>query len=538
MQALALLNCLKLKNTVLGIAKDPRKGLGLLLSLAFLLFAVSNNPFARTLPLPHPEIIGQELLQKRPMLDLVTTGILAILLFATLPMAFAGNTLAFTPAEVDFIFASPIARRAVLIGRLPGLLQNSALGSLIVVLLFKFAEGGFMATAAGRSYSFWGGWVALTAMFTAMSVLSLSIEIRLGKRPLAAGIGGICLLAVAALVFWLISSKSPESASAILGWPLLGWLLAPAKACAEALSGGALGEPIHFAPLAIFLGLSSFLCFFQEVNYYEYAVAISEWLTKNREAIKAGQAIALPGRQHSSTHAREYALPPFGAGAISLLWANLSSLAKHPWLFITTPLTCGVVIPYLSARTAPEVTPLAVGMLNAMGLYLLVAFIPFPIRAAIRRQPIVRPLPLKGVSVALAEVAPAVLVLALLNIPSALVMLAFNSIAWGAYALVIGVGIPLIGLTLGLIAFACLSMFPDAQDPAQRLSAATLSVLVTSAYGFGLYELRRAASPWGMTAMIAAGCGFILISLAASALFAGWAYERSEPGGFRFGRAS
>ncbi len=364
--ALLYLRLTSLKNLLLSRLrrlKQPKYLVGAIVGAAYFYFVFFRR-FGRALARPHPMPRGLALpaLPSFDVLPLIATGgALLLLIIATftwaLPTARPG--LAFTEAEVAFLFPAPISRRRLIHFKLLG----AQVSILISALFFTLVSSGWSFLGGGALIHTLGWWIILTAVNLHLTGATLTVTRLIDggvstarRRTVVLGIIG---LASAATVFSSWSNTpffvpgEPEGRGPFAGLTdlcgylarlldagLFHWLLLPGKwVMAPFLSVNGTAFLHALWPAALILVAHYFWVSRMEVSFEEASVATSEKRAARIARIRGGGAFSAA---KPKARREPFRLPALGRPELAFLWKNL--LSTYPLFHWRTWLVCAAII--------------------------------------------------------------------------------------------------------------------------------------------------------------------------------------------------
>lgn len=336
---------------------------------------------------------------------------IVLALFVTLRLVLAAGSaaLAFSPAEMDFLFPGPFTRRQLLVYKLLGGIAGAALLSIV-----------FTAQVRNFSGSWLSGYLALVLSFLLMQLLGVAAALtrqRLGQSVfgrLALVLAGVVVLALATAA-WPFIRDSLQSAS---GPPQLGIIVTSiAERVRESPFSRAVLAPFEVfarvlvAPLGAALlawgaaaaGILSVLLAFVfrlDTAYAEAAVTASAKLAERVEVAK-GRALGLSVRA-------TFTLPPFpyAGGAGPIVWRQTLAALRHLKVILFFVLIVGAVSAFMISMNQESDLPVRV-MLIPMLLPLYLVFmnaLRFDFRSDIERIDMLKTLPARPGMIALGQI--------------------------------------------------------------------------------------------------------------------------------------
>ena len=363
--ALLYLRLTSLKNLLLSRLrrlKQPKYLLGAIVGAAYFYFvffrrfgAATPRP-PRRMPLP-PGLTTAALPAFDPLPLLATGGaflLLVIVVFTwALPTAKPG--LAFTEAEVAFLFPAPISRRHLIHFKLLG----SQLRIFVSAIFFTLVSSGWRFLGGGALIHTLGWWIILTTVNLHMTGATLSVTrlidggVSTARRR--AAVLGIVGLAVAFTVFssWhntpLSVPGEPEGAyttffnyfARLLDAGAFHWLLLPGKwVIAPFLAPNGTVFLHALWPAALIILAHYFWVSRLEVSFEEASVASAEKRAALVAKVRSGQSPLIPLK--SKARREPFPLRSTGRPELAFLWKNL--LSTLPYFTARVWIGCAVVL--------------------------------------------------------------------------------------------------------------------------------------------------------------------------------------------------
>jgi hypothetical protein len=457
---------------------------------------------------------------------------------------------AFTEAEVQFLFPAPMTRRKLLMYRLSKAVVRTFWGVLLITL---FSVG----SLTGHPVLFLlGGWVALSTMMLHLTgaALTRSSLVEAGRSGLKRRLGTLLVLAavISALIWWALRAPKPatpgqwtlESAAAwldaVMTTPPLAWVLFPVRAPIQLALATSLRSFLTALPAALLVAAIHYLWVISSnVSFEEASVEAAERRARAAESRRTGKDQAPPVGKARGVPFR---LSASGRPEVALIWKNLIAAMR-----VSVPRT--LLFFFLAGAS------IAVSMVGRFGLpmasgtacVVVAAFLTFlgpnamriDLRHDLPQIDILRSLPMSGRQVMWAELLGPGLVLAALQwilILAALILTAGEAIPlWpqlnlprrAAAALSLALLAPAISFANLLVQNAGVLLFPSwvAIDPAasrgiealgQRLLtlAGTMLVLVVAVFpgailGAAVWALLQ--RQWGFFALPCASVVFCAV---------------------------
>ena len=490
----------------------------------FLLFMLPAAISGAMMPRTDPQLV----------LAVVPLGMLAIAIFS-LTSGGGERAVAFTPPEVEFLFAGPFTRRQVLAYRI----IKTLAGAMFTALLFSVF---FLRHAVSWPACFAG---SLMALFF-IQLLSMSIVLigqSVGQRAYTLGrkIGVGLLLAMLALAAGPVVLKGMDA-----GWlpavqevraSTVGRvLLAPMEPFGRILTAATAMQLLGWTSLALLVnGLLLGVVMWLDANYLETSAARSEAIyTRTQRARRAGLAST------PSASLARYRLPmlPYLHGAGPVAWRQLTTALRNSrtlLLMLAILAMCGV--PMILARQK-----MAAGAMVGVAMwatFILAPMLRFDFRGELDSMDWLKSLPVGGMALAAGELLAPVLVMTLLQ---SMVFVGSAAIAGHAdWVLLLGLAIalPFNTLLFGMenVLFLLFPMrFASAPGDFQGfgrqmlLMFAKLTILficagVCAGVGAGVYFLFGRSLP----AAIIAGALLLVAQAAAMLPLLAWAFGRFDP---------
>jgi len=477
-----------------------RLGLALLVwSLALgglgmqLVMSLVSLPTGHTTPLIH--LAG-------PTPERLAAGLFGVLLYLTwhiLDQAFRDGLLVFTASDVDFLFPAPVSRRAVLAYKL----LRDYLGMAGLVLLVTLFAGPHVRLLGGEvrlllTLAAPCLWLYLVALVNLGHLLNLlrtfhgerlrqaPAVLRLGFLAVVAGLVGVGLAGRSEPGFAGWSVGLVEGLRSAVGRVLLLPLVTAWEALLAPLDGGPPGLGFRLGLVAALALGSAIVLLLRPENIYEPSVGVSFFGSRVRQALRSGdrQAVRALLLERRSRRAVRTRLAPLGRGAWALLWRSFVCTFTSPSRTLLTYALLAIGMPLLlvAAATqagAPHLLPLSplfciyIAYVGGMSAFRLE-------QAELRRADLLKPLPLPGWQILLAQLLPTTLCWAGFLVLG-LVVLRWASPAVDPRASVaVALSLPPMLLLLGLLNAGVALVFPAAQDQTQSIVSNLVLLLLTA----------------------------------------------------------
>lgn len=489
--ALVYLQSVSLQNAVrqrVRRLRQPRYLIGLIVGAAYIYFFFFRRAALRDYhgraPVAPPAEMGL----------IIALGFVAVIMLGRLVYAWIFSAdraaLAFTEAEVAFLFPAPVARRTLVHFKLLKSQLRILFSALLLALLsnrFYMLGGTAWAHAAG-----W--WILLStvelhsigASFTRQRLLDL------GLRPgLRRGLfGGALALAAVALVWWVRGHvPAPEPATirdmalwpgylhAVAAVPPLPWVAAPFRWVMGPFFAANGAEFLRALGPALLVLVAHYVWVVRaEVSFEEASLDLARRRAERIAAVRAGggwRGLSRPTRRRREP----FVLRPAGPAAPAFLWRNL--IASGPWFYPRNWLLLSAallaVLGLLGA--SPAYRPwLIIVQAVATGATIWILFaLPMLLRRQVHllfeRLDVMKTLPLRGWQVILGELlGPIALITAIEWLLLAMIAVAAGALSRNPFNTVWLTGLGAVGIALlvppvaGLmtaVPFAAALFFPD-----------------------------------------------------------------------------
>ncbi|MSU22539.1 MAG: hypothetical protein EXS32_01830 [Opitutus sp.] len=344
--ALLYLRLTSLKNLLLSRVrrlKQPKYLVGAIVGIGYF-YLMFFRRFGAMSSRPRPSGLS---LAALPVLDLTavfaTIGALALLVIAAFAWALPSDKpgLAFTEAEVAFLFSAPISRRWLIHFKVLGAQLRILLSALFFTLIssqWSFLGGNALMHAVG-----W--WVLLSALNLHLTGAALTIS-RLveggvsttRRRVLVAGLVGAVIVGTVAMTWQSAPAFTPRDRAgpgAILAYVarlidtgVLHWLLWPGKLLVGPfLASGAGAFFRALGPALLLLAAHYFWVVRSETSFEEASIALAEKRAARVARIRSGNfqlGTAKPKARREPFHLRGRGRPE-----LAFLWKNLLSTRPY-----------------------------------------------------------------------------------------------------------------------------------------------------------------------------------------------------------------
>jgi hypothetical protein len=441
MRAIALLSFWKFKNSLRTIFTDPRKLVPVLFAVAMFGFFMLMSSFAGT---PPPSKAADMKLSPDYFEGAVRLGMLFVV-YGVLNYSLGDGLLALGRPDVDYVFPSPVSRRAVLVLKLPALLFGTMFQAIFLLFSFRMATQTFVQASGaylGKTHS--PGWFAPAAVILCVAAyLNLGVFLSVqfpNRRSFKAWVLALFLL-LALFLGWTVWRQGISAGVAILDSGAVRVLFWPAMLASDVLFATNFRQPVaaELGWLALVFVLSLVPMFLSNANWYEQSVVSTEKMATLRQAAKGGAAAVMAARaeKHKYKGTRTYTVQPFGQGAGALFWAHLCSAGKRALTNFGLPFAGGILMgaggaaaSYFERFTGPL---LVLGLL-LYGSFGFMASARTACEAAVRRRELIAPLPIPAWQAVAADLGVPFLLMYLTCAGAALAYTVAGG-AYGAYLL-------------------------------------------------------------------------------------------------------
>lgn len=332
--------------------------------------------------------------------------------FALLPIVFGNEdrAIAFTPAEVDFLFPGPFGRRELILFKMLKLALSSVMGGLFFGLVLRRSAATLPSAMLGAALAL----VFINFMATIVALVRDTLEerfYRLARRGATVAVIG----ATAAIVWHIRESDGPpmERLNALAVTIPGRIILAPSTVFAHVFASTTLEEAARWAGACLGLIAAALVVVLAlDRGYMEAAVAASQ--RRQAKLTRLRKGLTMP----TDRPMRRLRVPGaglFGAsGAIVTRQLITAFRTSRAWLVIfVLALAYSYAVSRMTASD-PNVPRLA-GLVP--GLFILLTMLPqmlrFDFRSELDHMDLLKSLPLTPFSITLAEMAVPVVILTL-----------------------------------------------------------------------------------------------------------------------------
>lgn len=326
------------------------------------------------------------------------------------------NTLAFTQAEVHFLFPGPLSRRSLISYKLFRAQFAILLSSLLWTL---FVRGGSPLPFPFRALGFWMLFSTFYLHQLGVSLVRTSATTQgragLERNAVAITLFGAAGLALAWSVYTVVPDRQGESFLETLGLvlrePAARVALFPYRlAMAPGFARDAASWFAAFAPAIAILALHYAWVLRSDAAFEEAAVEASAKRAKLVAAVRERGAFgaSLPGRKQPPRV--WFPLAPNGTPAVAIVWKNIVAITRTFRLAMAARIVAGLGIGFAIASFNIEgsISEFLGTFLIAWGGLLIVAgpiWVRNDLRADLSRLELLRSYPLSGAAIVGAEVA-------------------------------------------------------------------------------------------------------------------------------------
>ena len=339
--------------------KQPKYLVGAIVGVAYF-YLVFGRRFVGSTPRTMPRLPRGLPVEALPALDLTpllaSFGALILLVIAVFAWALPDEKpgLAFTEAEVAFLFPAPISRRYLIHFKVLG----AQLRILLSALFFTFISSRWSFLGGNAAIHAAGWWVLLSAInlhFTG-SALTISRLIEGGvntTRRRAVVFGGVCLVVAVTVAStwhraWAFSPGDGTGPQAffsylarLLDGGVLHWLLFPGKWLLGPFLAADAGTFFRaLGPALLLLAAHYYWVVNTETSFEEASAALAEKRATLRAQIRSGTYRFGAGKPKA--HREPFALHDTGRPELAFLWKNL--LSTRPYFRWRTWSVCALLI--------------------------------------------------------------------------------------------------------------------------------------------------------------------------------------------------
>lgn len=500
LKPLLYLELMQFVNSIKNTVRSPKR-LILALIFAACFFSWVLNTVLYMSGAAHPDSHGLASVLNAPQhVHFIKSAIFLLLCFGSLTIvfqAFSNGSLVFSVAHIDFLFPTPISRRSVLLVKLfkdymkyafwvvfSVIFMGIPIASSLNLNLFPY---GLLSIAALIAYLLFIVNIAHTVnlIFTfgyqRLKQIGIIIKIMLGLSIASA-------IALGAFQYVNTNGNCYLSVIYAVNSPVIKTIFAPADWCASIILSPI--EPPSYTDLAHLgmlwaLAAASFaLLISRRENIYEPSLGISAKMTKMRQAMKSGDATAIRVQMMSEKGQKRPGLlriPPFGRGAVALLWKNLLIRYRMSMGQMIAMLVMPALLCYLLGRFVPVQSVMRYLPLTLLYLAFVLSITVQPqVRSELKHANILKSMPIEPWKIIFAMAAHGAIYLTAGILIFAVCMWIFVPPSRGSMLDVCAVSAPFLG-------FACISatiipalMYPNMCDNAQNYFANLIGFILIS----------------------------------------------------------
>jgi hypothetical protein len=537
-------------NAVKLTIRSPKRLIPALVFGVWFCFVFVSNSFSRG-GLHHvPAGLVPEMWVERLWSSVFALGVLITIWL--LQRAFSESLIVFGMPEVDFVFPTPIRRRVVMSLKLLKMYVKLGL-YLAFIIYFISGPMQLLSMASGRGPSMAVGWFGALLygilLLNVYTIINLIVSCREDGRWWLAYVvrgvayGLILLAVVVAAVGYLRTGNIADSLALAVTQPVFIALMLPVRWAADLMVSPFIGWQrifgIELAALGLLAAASYVLVLLRKENPYEPSLSISARSSAARAAIRSGdwsraRAELLKSKPKASRP--KFGIPPFGRGAVAVVWKNLNVLARSSGAQIRFAIALIVVAVIMShAVVGQKVTPRDVELFVIFGLlyvmWLFSAFMMQGFRADLKQVNILKPIPIPAWKLILAEIAHGVVLVSL----GSWLLIALVAIVYGtaerSLLPLAAISFPFVALSVVSSQAAVTVLYPSWEDASQRFLGSMLGMLAGGlaigppvALGAVLWAVRAGTVLTALVVTLSA----LGISIGGIAL-GSYAYKRHDP---------
>ena len=405
-RALWLLLELRIRAWIRGLGRMLRSVRGVLLFVAgSLIFGMwILTPFLQATP-----VTAEHLADVRRYGPLVLAGIFLMnLVFST-----GERAIAFTPAEVNFLFPAPFTRRQLLAYKLTAACGVAVLTACFFVLLLRPHVARLDTALVGLALTM--VFMQLLTMLLALIASAVGARAYNGRRKLILVVlGAIFAAAVYQQGVDVLKQDWPQALLALEQSPIVQALLQPLRWFIEAATAERLWpDLVQWSALALLVNLClTGLVFAMDAQYLEASAAASEKIyARLQRARRGGPAMA----RLSSTGRVRFSLPTFPAwgGLGPLAWRQLTTALRGLWTIVVLLVVFAFSLLPALAKGGNGTQGAALAWFVAGVTFFAAPLLPFDFRGDLDRMDVLKSLPLPAWRVVAGQLLAPVLVLLL-----------------------------------------------------------------------------------------------------------------------------
>lgn len=542
-------------NTIKNTTRSPKRLIPVLVIAAWFLHSVMSLIIDSGVHSNGPDI---SIISRIPS-DLLETGVFLFLCIGSVLVmygAFSSGLMIFSIAHIDFLFPTPISHRNVLLIKL--IKDYLKFGFYVAVF---FAMIGFPVFRTIGVQVWPSGLVSVSAVTALLiTVVNISHTINIVftfgfERFKQAGFlikSALIIIPLSALLVGIIqlSQTGNMSASfvAAVKSPVMAFAFAPMRWCARLFLAPLLGvtaeEMFRLWALWLLSALSFIVLISRKENIYEPSIGVSVKNANRRAAMRIGDYAGMRTdelREKGAKRALGIAIPPFGKGAVALLWKGLVVRCRISATQLLVMFALPSVMVLVISSLVPDKHVLKyLPLLLLYVISILSMITPAELRSELKHANILKPMPIAGWKIMLAQAVNSTIYLTFgilvfafameIIAPESRLVDANRGSLMGA-CLILSPFLGFVNISASLISAV---LYPDFRDPAQSYLGSLVSfVLIAIAVApsailisvmIAIYDtsFRAAAiAASGMNVLIGLGCVGI----------AGMLFRRYDPTG-------
>jgi hypothetical protein len=499
MRLLLYLEFRQLVNYIVVTLRTPKRLIPFLLMVGWIALMMLPRLLMtghRMIPPPFPGGSAPQLpaLQMPEAVPAVLFFLLSTLMVYQIIRSFTDSLIVFGLPDIDFLFPSPITRRAIMALKLLGLYVR--IGAYVVFfIVFAIPQVRMLFHAGGSIFMAWLG-ASLFAAFlvNVCTVINLVSTFRPGGRwwlsVAVRGVAmGLLLLVLGSVAYIGMRTGSyAEGALLTLRNPVITTLLMPARWTADLLlssfTGWRPGLGGELGMMALLAGASFGLVLTRKENPYEPSLGVSARAATMRAARRTGgfgrvRAEEIKKRMKSSDV--RSAVMPFGRGAMALVWKNLNvSVRTSRAILIGAPVLVAVLL--IGSRVAfpGEVDNRTIEMISSgllayvvffSSMFMLQAF-----RSDLKMANILKPMPIASWQIVAAQCVQGALVVTYLSWTLVILVALVYGLTPDSLLILGALALPVVTYALLSWQAAASILYPRWEDPTQQYLGGLISM--------------------------------------------------------------
>ncbi len=402
MKALLYLNVHIFKNTVVATIKNPKQVLPALFIL--LLFGLPFVVFHTTNILPSVSFYTTQTVKP------IIFSFLAFIIWMTVFQSITENTLVFSLSEIDFLFPSPLGRKAILLNRMIPSYTKLVLQYLVFIAFMLFLFSAILG------FSFWPRILFLWLAISLTMILAFNLgglislvsshfsELKRSHNRRLLSIASIVFLGILlGYTYWytLEGVSLTEAAIKVLNSTLVRVLLYPIAAASDVAVAWRLttdvGLKILF--LAALCLVTTVGVLSAETHFYEASEATSLKIWKSAQKMRRQEVVV-----SESFAKRMRKIRPFGRGSTALIWKNLVGMLRDVKNVVPTAFMAVVLFVIVLVREGEFEFFRALFFLFLV-VFMCTGYIRWDFRHDLRRIEIIKLIPDSNFRIVLSEIA-------------------------------------------------------------------------------------------------------------------------------------